>query len=94
MPLVAHRETVPRLAATTGPECRNPRAWVAGAYSNEGDVMDDKLEGKKKQAEGKLQEEWGEAKDKAGDAWEDAKDALDDLRDEDEEREPTSGRTS
>jgi uncharacterized protein YjbJ (UPF0337 family) len=63
---------------------------------DEGGVMDDKLEGKKKQAEGKLQEEWGEAKDKAGDAWEDAKDALDDLRDRDkeEEREPTSGRTT
>ena len=45
--------------------------------------MDDRLEGKKKQAEGKVQETWGEAKDKVGDAWEDAKDQVDDLRDRD-----------
>ena len=56
--------------------------------------MDDRLEGKAKQAEGKAQEGWGdvkekaddtwdEAKDKADDAWEETKDALDDLTDDD-----------
>jgi uncharacterized protein YjbJ (UPF0337 family) len=48
-------------------------------------VVDDKLEGKKKQAEGKVQEAWGDLKDKTGDAWDDAKDTLDDLRDRDDE---------
>ena len=76
----------PRRAGVSKPEGVGSRA-----YSNEGGVMDDKLEGKKKQAEGKVQEEWGEAKDKAGDAWEDAKDALDDLHDKDEEREADPG---
>jgi len=47
-------------------------------------VVDDKLEGKKKQVEGKAQETWGDVKDKAGDVWEDAKDEVDDLRDKDE----------
>ena len=49
--------------------------------------MDDKLEGKKKQAEGKAQETWGDVKDKAGDAWADAKDEIDDLRDRDDKTE-------
>jgi len=56
--------------------------------------VDDKLEGKKKQAEGKAQETWGETKDKVGDAWEHVKAEVDDLRDRDEaddvERERTA----
>jgi uncharacterized protein YjbJ (UPF0337 family) len=67
--------------------------------------VDDRLEGKAKQAEGKAQEGWGdlkdktgdawdEAKDKADDAWEETKDALDDLTDDDDrvEREKTADR--
>ena len=62
-----------------------PRLAGSRSHSNEGDVVDDKLEGKKKQAEGKAQETWGEVKDKVGDAWDDAKDEIDDLRDRDDE---------
>ena len=44
--------------------------------------MDDRLEGKAKQAEGKAQEGWGDLKDKAGDAWDEAKDKADDAWEE------------